>query len=403
MHWWHMLQAQAGLEVILNRMPLDLMITKHSLLGYLRVKRVLGISWPGVGFGGKRGFMLSWSKMADKVHVEKIVEECIPMEFRWDRHHSVGKPHFEDQDNIKVFIAFRTCNAKIPIVGTHTDVYLGNSIKPEIQKSLCFSGILPAHAIKQCLANLLVMIKSGAVLTGMNKVGSLDIYFKGPNISLRKQLLNSSYDLQVVDSLEQLKEYLGVTPNLMPNSCWKNWHWLAKFKFNRALAYAKLASRCRATQTRLDMAAPRGTLSRVVNDHFFRKWSTIWQNTDSDKYRQTRFWFPNGPRPDISKALVMKSRTTLGTYIQFLTGHGWLNRHRWIVDPERQFRPSTIDPMCLLCGNGEETPEHLWSCVELQDGVIPRNNPWQLKELDRFLGTTTMILLLKHGQGEQEL
>ena len=59
--------------------------------------------------------------------------------------------------------------------------------------------------------------------------------------------------------------------------------------------------------------------------------------------------------------------------------------------------------MCRLCGIGEETPEHLWnSCIELQQGS-PRKKPWQLRQLDRFLGTTSMVLLLKQGQGEQEL
>ena len=36
-----------GLEVILNKMPLDLLIIKQGLLGYLRIKNILGISWPG--------------------------------------------------------------------------------------------------------------------------------------------------------------------------------------------------------------------------------------------------------------------------------------------------------------------------------------------------------------------
>ena len=62
--------------------------------------------------------------------------------------------------------------------------------------------------------------------------------------------------------------------------------------------------------------------------------------------------------------------------------------------------------MCRLCGLEEETPQHLWSsCPELQleRDQIPRDKPWQLKELDWFLGTTNIVLLLKQGQGEQEL
>ena len=115
---------------------------------------------------------------------------------------------------------------------------------------------------------------------------------------------------------------------------------------------------------------------------------------------------PYGARIEISKALVKKNRTSLGTMIQFLTGHDWLNRHKWLVDPSRLHKSSLNGPMCRLCGLEEETPQHLWSsCPELQQEreQIPKNKLWQLKELDWFLGTTKIVLLLKQGQGEQEL
>ena len=83
-----------------------------------------------------------------------------------------------------------------------------------------------------------------------------------------------------------------------------------------------------------------------------------------------------------------------------------MNKHRWLVDPERTFRPSQIDPMCRLCGKDEETPLHLWSsCEELRDvrSNAQRMGLWQWRELDRFLGTTKMVLLPKQSHGEQEL
>ena len=192
----------------------------------------------------------------------------------------------------------------------------------------------------------------------------------------------------------------------MPAACWHKWHWLAKFKYDRALAYATVVSKSKNVQVKNDSAAPRGWISKIVNDHFYKKWSVQWQNTNSEMYRQTRLWFPHGARPEISKALVKKNRSSLGTIIQFMTGHGWLNRHRWLVDPSRLNQPSLIDPMCCLCGLEEEIPQHLWSsCPELQleRDQIPRDKPWQLKELDWFFGTTNIVLLLKQGQGEQEL
>ena len=135
-----------------------------------------------------------------------------------------------------------------------------------------------------------------------------------------------------MDGLGHLKNSIKITPNLMPISWWKCWHWLAKFKYQRANAYAKVTAY--KTPKNTDLDAPKDTISKTAHDYFVKKWSTQWQNTDSDKYGQTRFWFPLGPRSEISKLLIKKNRQSLGTIVQFLSGHGWLNRHKWIVDPD---------------------------------------------------------------------
>ena len=167
---------QAALEIIFNKMPLDMVIQKHGLLGYLRVKNVLGISWPGTGKGGKVGFMKSWSALAAKLKVDRVAEECIPLKFNWNRYFTVGTHHFEQEDNIKVFIAYEF-NSKNLRLGMHVDVYIGKAIKPDLQRRMSFLGILPAQGIKHCLAEINVMVRT--VLDGLSRsIQSIDICFK---------------------------------------------------------------------------------------------------------------------------------------------------------------------------------------------------------------------------------
>jgi hypothetical protein len=79
----------------------------------------------------------------------------------------------------------------------------------------------------------------------------------------------------------------------------------------------------------------------------------------------------------------------LGIIIQFLTGHGWLQRPSWIVDP-------SANQLCRLCWEGDEEPDHLWRvCPAIQVertsvvgvGIVGPDYPlnWTLAQLDRFL------------------
>ena len=83
--------------------------------------------------------------------------------------------HFEQEDNIKVFIAYEF-NSKNLRLGMHVDVYIGRAIKPDLQRRMSFLGILPAQGIKHCLAEINVMVRT--VLDGLSRsIQSIDIYF----------------------------------------------------------------------------------------------------------------------------------------------------------------------------------------------------------------------------------
>jgi hypothetical protein len=82
-------------------------------------------------------------------------------------------------------------------------------------------------------------------------------------------------------------------------------------------------------------------------------WKNRWVNS-TDKYRQTKIWFGEAD-PQKSVYIINNTRQMVGRYIQWLTGHGWLNRHANKID-------SSHNPTCRLCEEEftTEDPDHIW-------------------------------------------
>jgi hypothetical protein len=131
---------------------------------------------------------------------------------------------------------------------------------------------------------------------------------------------------------------------------------------------------------------PKGTISLNVQNWIRATWPKRWRN--STDCRQTKIWLSSADQK-LAKSLLQESRIELGIRIQFLTGHGWLQRHSWVINP-------SIDQLCRLCGEGDEDPDHLWrECPALQverssvvgSRTLGPEYPlcWTIAQLDRFL------------------
>ena len=106
-----------------------------------------------------------------------------------------------------------------------------------------------------------------------------------------------------------------------------------------------------------------------------RLWQAKWD--EEITCRQTRHFFPTGPRPAFSKDFINLPRIICGQMIQIITGHTYMKRHQAIIDESERQRIIAItggnadsngdaiidapDPTCSLCNDGEETPLHFLS------------------------------------------
>ena len=124
---------------------------------------------------------------------------------------------------------------------------------------------------------------------------------------------------------------------------------------------------------------PQAALNHDVDIAATDMWKTVWRLEKG--CRQTRDWFPDGPRPDFSFDIIRLPKVICSQVCQFLTGHCFLNRHQALIDNSDRNRfgvaldelneewedvIDTPNPVCRICGTGEETPEHVMSvCPDL--------------------------------------
>ena len=104
----------------------------------------------------------------------------------------------------------------------------------------------------------------------------------------------------------------------------------------------------------------------------------LWKRTWNEVIgcRQTRHFYPQGPRPRFSKSLFTLPKPIVWQLVQILTGHTYLKRHQAVIDESERQRClealnwdnadddgnaiiDAADPLCSRCNVGEETPLHL--------------------------------------------
>ena len=90
--------------------------------------------------------------------------------------------------------------------------------------------------------------------------------------------------------------------------------------------------------------------------------------------RQSRMWFPDGPRPSFAFEVLRLPRPVCSQIIHFVTGHNFLRRHQAIIESEELARLERLEGLgedeefheamepiatCSLCGKDEESSYHI--------------------------------------------
>merc|ERR1712115_35024 len=112
-------------------------------------------------------------------------------------------------------------------------------------------------------------------------------------------------------------------------------------------------------------------------------WRNVWDEVIG--CRQTRHFFPEGPRPSFYKSIIFLPKPIVNQLVQIITGHTFLKRHQAVIDESERQRClealdwdnaddnddaiiDAADPRCSRCNDGDETPLHLLTeCDRLAD------------------------------------
>ena len=121
----------------------------------------------------------------------------------------------------------------------------------------------------------------------------------------------------------------------------------------------------------------RKVINLTIHNHLVNIWCTEWNGLKGHK--QTKYWFTM-PDPFLASQFLNLSRENVGKCIQFLTSHGWWNKHLKLSNLSNTSE-------CRLCYVDDESPIHIFSeCVAM---VTTRqelfNSSYPSQELGRAL------------------
>ncbi len=310
----------AGLEIILNLPPIRLVVEKEGLRGFCRLKSSFKPSWDGLG-NRFNSFFKSWEELARRENLQLRITDDIPAIEFWDRPFSTDfPPHHKDL--IKFYVKITKSkdhwvSESVAEAGSQFLPISHNQIAKENSRSQVWLSTVKdllrkthnLHEYKECIVHS----------TGL------------PN-DLGKFKITSRVMAKCMDELKRFNKI----------------H-LIKVEKPELEAICERGQAKLLNKTPLCGGIPKRLNATQIEDLTLRRWSSYWK--ERPDCRQTKFWFGK-PDPCKSKGLINLGRKELGRLISFITGHGNLNRHESLIDPN-------VDPLCRLCMEAEEEPIHL--------------------------------------------
>ncbi len=315
----------AGLEVIFCTPPIQLQIQALGLKAFQRWKSSLNTTWDHISMLQSAPSMMKfWAKLSKSFGPNLELEDkafC----YNWNPQHNLA-----DESTSSKFGTV----AKISIDQTGKRGALEIRFEHESGRAKTSYEFRPCNSASQILCTL-IQLACNLMLAKVTDSSPQPILLMLPKLPslLGKPWLTTSTEAKCLEALG-----------------------LCKMKYGKIFLRRFKALRKDFTNSRgIKVPPPIGTFADEVDRWLIDKWSKQWSKNPTCK--QTRFWFPT-IKPEFSLSLSKWSRAEVGMMVQFLTGHCWLNRHKFLVE-------ESSTKKCRLCDmDGEdhdsmETPIHL--------------------------------------------
>ena len=360
----------AGLEVILDLMPLELKLEEHALKAFLRIIPKSKYKWDGIPLVGSECGHLKWGK--DKLLYLGFKDYSFDdtSELNLDSKFEVDLESFKS--GLPDSNSNTLCYTDGSKMGDNTGYGFGitqnetllhsDNGKLQSYNTVFQSEVLAIHKCCDVLAemdtdNVTIFSDSQAALKSL-----VSLEVKSKTVKNCIDNLNRVGSFRSVQ-LKWVKAHVGHTGNELADQ-------LAK-------------SGTTNVQNRVEAPPPKSWAKGKITAAAYRAWNLKWAN--SLQCRQTKIWFPKINR-NKSEYLLSKGRLQLGLLVQIITGHNRLNYH--------ESKISGIDPTCRLCLEEEETSFHIvGECPALlskridafQSRFLENPPEWKVSQLKKFL------------------
>ena len=352
----------AGLQAILDIMPLKLVIRQHALMKYLAIRDSYERIWNGTNKAGlKVGFV-------NHLKQEEIALYGQPVE--WDSINSTNnrltfQQELLDDPDITVYTDGSKMDGKVGY---------GLTIQGDLNINT-FGALIPEGTVFR--AELQGLLVTANILI-QNKVRGKKIQVRCDSSSALKALSSPNITSSLVRETKDKWNHIGAynTASLA---------WIKAHVGHEGNELADQLAKQGTTQivNPINAAKPSRThVKNTIRDTLFQMWATEWE--ESTIYLSTKIWFPFLD-PKKAPEFIKLTRAQLGMIIAFITGFNNLNRHS-------KKKNAAIDNMCRICQNGEEKAIHLITDCEpllaFSKKTMERfheEGTWEVAHLNTFL------------------
>ena len=379
----------SGLELIFNCSPVDVYLAKMATKAYFRTLQ-------HAPFTRDELHTTIVSKISHRCWIRNLIEEhglaylecpldVVPLHRRWDRKFEVDwhsmSPHNPSRGtpDIRGFNIYtdgskdgRASGAGVAILDGGQVYYDYNGTRQVHsyhlgERTTVFQSELFAQKMA---ATLIINSTAGPSSWAVNRPITINVDNQASIMALDNVWIKSRLVQETVDLLDRAAE------------CCEGLkiRWVRAHSDHKGNEIADEAAR----EGRDDNADPdwetpllaKAVMHSEIDKMATKMWEQQWDEVIG--CRQTRHWFPKGPRPKFSKGIIQLTKPMVSNLVMLITGHTHLKRHQAIIDESERQRIieangfdnadddgnaiiDAPDPSCSRCKKGDETPLHLLS------------------------------------------